>query len=184
MQHSAGKPILLFDGVCNLCNEWVNFIIDHDPEARILYAPLQSRVARQLLGQHKSDFTKSKFPNSDTARLTFDSPDHPDFGISDHTGSETDNVDPGKMYNLNSETVILLDGGNVYVRSDAILQLAGHLGGVIGVLRLGRLIPRFIRDAVYNWIARNRYVWFGKREACRVPEPGIRERFLEMNNEQ
>ncbi len=132
------KPVLFFDGVCNLCNSWVNFVIDRDPEARILFAPLQSEISRSLL-------------------LQFD-------------------MDADAM-----DTVVLLDQGRLYERSDAVLQLVGYLGGPVRLIRAGVLVPRFLRDAVYNYIAKKRYRWFGKRDECRVPEPGLKNRFLDMN---
>ncbi len=138
MKQSPQKPVLLFDGVCNLCNRWVNFVIDRDPEARILFAPLQSDAARRLLKQ-------------------FD-------------------IDVDAM-----DTVILLDQEKVYERSDAVLHLAGYLKGPVRLLRAGIIVPRFLRNALYDFIAKKRYRWFGQRNECRMPEPELKNRFLEMN---
>lgn len=77
-----------------------------------------------------------------------------------------------------SSTVILEDGGKFRVRSDAALAILVGLGGGWRSAALLRVIPRPIRDAVYDWIARRRFRWFGRREECRVPEPAQREQFL------
>ncbi len=138
MSRSNEKPVLLFDGVCNLCNRWVNYVIDRDPKGRIMFAPLQSDAGRKLL--------------------------------------EVQGLDPDAM-----DTVVLIEGGKAFLRSDAALRVAAHLTGPVRLLRIGRFFPRKLRDALYNFIARRRYRWFGKREECRIPEPGIKDRFLEMS---
>ncbi|MEX0680429.1 MAG: thiol-disulfide oxidoreductase DCC family protein [Balneolales bacterium] len=132
-------PVLLFDGVCNFCNGWVNFVIDHDPQAHIHFAPLQSKAAHNLLRQY--------------------------------------NISHRKM-----DTIILVDNGKIYEKSDALLRLFTYLTGIVRWLRFCAIIPRFIRNRIYNLIARNRYAWFGKQEQCRLPEPGIKERFLELSD--
>ncbi len=140
LQAAKEKPVLLFDGFCNLCNKWVNIIIDRDPDAGIRFAPLQSGAGRSLL--------------------------------------ESAGYHPDKK-----DTVILIDNGKVYERSDAVLQLVRYLRGSIRLLRVMVVIPRPARDFIYNVIARRRYGWFGKRTECRVPEPGIKERFLEFSDD-
>jgi len=77
-----------------------------------------------------------------------------------------------------SNTVILEDDGRLRVRSDAALAILTGLGGACRAAALLRLIPRPLRDAVYDWIARHRFRWFGRRAECRVPNPEERERFL------
>ena len=76
------------------------------------------------------------------------------------------------------DTVVLIVGGKVYLRSDAPLEVARHIGGVWRWLYPFRLIPPFIRDAVYRFIARNRYRWFGRNEVCWLPRPEWKDRFL------
>lgn len=134
--HDADHAIVFFDGVCNLCNGAVNFIIDRDPEGYFHFAPLQSSVAREHL--------------------------------SGTVGGETD-----------LETIILLENGTAYDRSTAALRIARHLNGPWRLLYFALVIPRPLRDAVYSWIARNRYDWFGRRETCRMPTPELKSRFLE-----
>lgn len=127
---------MFFDGVCNLCNGAVNFIIDRDPDAYFRFAPLQSDVAEQYL----------------SAR--------------DEGGS-------------NLSTIVLAESGTVYVRSTAALRIARQLSGPWPLLFGAIAVPRPLRDAVYDWVARHRYDWFGQRDQCRVPTPDVKARFLE-----
>ncbi len=130
-------PIILFDGVCNLCNASVLFIIDRDPSAHFHFAPLQSDVARELM---------------------------------DRAGEPIPSGDP--------DSIVLLANGRVYRSSTAALRIARQLGGPTRLLAAFVIVPRPIRDLVYRWIARNRYRWFGRTEACRVPTPALAARFL------
>jgi len=77
------------------------------------------------------------------------------------------------------DSVILYYKGKYYSRSSAALRIARLLGGAWVVLYAGMILPRFIRDGIYEWIARNRYKWFGKRNECMIPTPGLRSRFLQ-----
>jgi predicted DCC family thiol-disulfide oxidoreductase YuxK len=131
-------PVILFDGVCNLCSGAVRFIVERDPEGIFRFASLQSQAGRQLLR---------------------------DYGVEPHAG------DP--------DTVILIDHGRALDRSTAALHIALRLGGRYKlVFWLGRFVPRFVRDIVYDFVARHRYRWFGKTDACMVPTPELRARFL------
>ncbi|NJL75454.1 MAG: thiol-disulfide oxidoreductase DCC family protein [Saprospiraceae bacterium] len=128
--------VLLFDGVCNLCNGFVQFVIQRDKEEKFKFAPLQSEIAAQLLA-----------------------------------GTV---VQP---YLLNS--VVLVEGKRVYTHSDAALLVGKRLGGIWFVLSsLAAVFPTSFRNVVYNWIAKNRYRWFGKKEACMLPTPKLKNRFL------
>lgn len=133
---SQPHPIILFDGVCNLCNASVNFVIDRDPDARFRFGALQSDAGRALLSRHAMD----------------------DRWL---------------------DSIVLVEEEGVYTASDAALRIAVHLKGAWGLMRIFRIVPRPIRDAVYNWIARNRYHWFGKEDACRLPTPELRARFID-----
>ena len=135
VQESHTKPILLFDGVCNLCNGSVQFIINRDPEGIFQFAALQSDVGQQLL-KH--------------------------FNL------------PEKELN----SVVLIQNGQCYTHSDAPLQIAKKMGGWLRILTVFQPVPVVIRNIVYNWIARNRYRWFGRQESCMVPTPELRQRFL------
>jgi len=78
----------------------------------------------------------------------------------------------------NFDTMLLLEDGEVYDRSTAALRIARHLDGLWPVCYVFIIIPRPVRDLVYNWIARNRYEWFGRTEACLLPTPDLRDRFV------
>jgi predicted DCC family thiol-disulfide oxidoreductase YuxK len=131
----ASGPVLLFDGVCNLCNGSVRWVIAHDPAARVRFASLQSDAGRALLAQH---------------------------------GLALDAMD----------SVVLVDGDRHWLRSDAALEVLRRLGGAWALAALLRFVPRVLRDAVYDLVARNRYGWWGKREECWVPTPELQARFL------
>lgn len=76
------------------------------------------------------------------------------------------------------DTVWLIWNNEALCRSAAVLRVAALLGFPYSLLRIGRIIPRFIRDAMYDFVAKRRHSWFGKREACRLPTAAERERFL------
>ena len=76
------------------------------------------------------------------------------------------------------DTVLLVEGHSLFERSDAVLLATSRMGFPWGAVRVFRLVPRAWRDALYNWVARNRYRWFGKLDHCILPTPETRERFL------
>ena len=82
--------------------------------------------------------------------------------------------DPGDLH-----SIILLMDGKAYQKSTAALKIARQLSGPWPLLYAFIIVPAFIRDAVYSFIAKNRYKWFGKMETCRIPTPDMRERFLD-----
>lgn len=130
------NPIIFFDGVCNLCNASINFIIDRDKNHYFHFASLQSDAAIE--------------------NLTTLEPTHSDLG-----------------------TVILLENGTVYAKSTAALRIARKLDGLWPILYVFTIIPPFLRDFVYDLVARNRYKWFGKQDTCRIPEPELKSLFLD-----
>ena len=75
-------------------------------------------------------------------------------------------------------TVILYENGTFYTHSDVALRVAHNLTGLWPLVGVFWLIPKPIRDFIYDWIARNRYKWFGKKEACMLPRPEWKSRFL------
>lgn len=131
-------PVLLFDGVCNLCNSSVDFIVRHDPRGLVKFASLQSRTGRQLL---------------EMAGLPAD-------------------------YDA---SLVLVEGDRFSTSSDAALRVARYLTAPWSWAAIFRVVPRSIRDAVYRWISRNRYNWFGKRDTCRIPTPEERKRFIDSD---
>jgi predicted DCC family thiol-disulfide oxidoreductase YuxK len=76
------------------------------------------------------------------------------------------------------DTMVLIEGDRPCTRSTAGLKIARRLSGLWPFLSVFLIVPRFLRDAVYSFIARNRYRWWGRQDACMVPTPEVRERFL------
>ena len=137
----ADQRVILFDGVCNLCNGSVNWVIARDPQERFQFASLQSQVAENLL-----------HGVMDEQELA----DHPD-------------------------SIVLVDAGGAHVRSTAALSIAAGMGLPYSLARVFFAIPRPLRDLVYNWVARNRYRWFGRQESCMLPTPDLTSRFLDAD---
>ncbi|WP_353480026.1 thiol-disulfide oxidoreductase DCC family protein [Haliscomenobacter sp.] len=129
------KSVILFDGVCNLCNGFVQTTINVDPQGKFQFAALQSEFGQEIL-------TKANLP----------------------------------IDKLN--TVILYDNGKIFTHSDVPLEICRRLGGFWRLLLVFKLIPRALRNRLYNWVASNRYRWFGKSETCMIPTPELRKRFL------
>ncbi len=129
------NPVLLFDGVCNLCSGSVQFVLNRNKKANLSFASLQSEYGKKAL-------ENSKLPQDYTSSL------------------------------------VLLENGNTYVKSDAALRLAKHLDGLWKLGSVFLIIPRFIRNPIYDLVARNRYNWFGEKEVCWIPEEKWNNRFL------
>jgi predicted DCC family thiol-disulfide oxidoreductase YuxK len=131
---SADGPVLLFDGVCNLCTGAVRFVVPRDPDGRIRFATLQSSVGQALLARH-------------------DLPDDLD-------------------------SVVLIEGDRAYTKSAAAIRVAELLGWPYRAATVARLLPRRLRDAAYEFVAANRYDWFGRKAQCMVPSDDVSDRFL------
>jgi predicted DCC family thiol-disulfide oxidoreductase YuxK len=129
------NSIILFDGVCNLCDGVVQIVLNKDKKARFRFAALQSERGTALLKQ---------------------------FGLS----------------TTNYNSFVLIESGRVFQKSTAALRVLKGLGGVWILLYAFIIVPRPIRDYIYDWVARNRYRFFGKKEECMLPTPEIRARFL------
>ena len=135
-EENLKEDIILFDGVCNLCNRLVIFIIHRDYSARFRFATLQSIRGQQLIMDGK--YTASDF-----------------------------------------NSVIYIKGEKYYFKSSAILHILFDLGGMWKILYAFIILPSFIRDYVYELIAKSRYRIFGKRSTCMVPTEEILDRFLQ-----
>ena len=130
------KQIVLFDGVCNLCNNAVQFVIRRDKKDRFRFAALQSEAGLRLVQER---------------------------------GIDTSQVD----------SIILIEPRVAYyTKSEAALRIARSLGGLWPAMWVFMGIPPGLRDLVYDWVARNRYRIFGKRQACMVPTPELKNKFL------
>lgn len=134
------KKIILFDGVCNLCNSTIQFIIKRDKNTIFRYASLQSNFGKKLLLKHQSSL-----PNT-----------------------------------LDSIILINTTQNKAYYKSSAALQIAKHLNGLYPILYVGMVLPTWIRDSIYSFIAKNRYKWFGKLEQCSIPSPELKKLFLDQ----
>ncbi|WP_224490451.1 thiol-disulfide oxidoreductase DCC family protein [Robertkochia flava] len=138
MELEAGKKVILFDGVCNLCNGAINFVIKRDHQDRFRYASLQSEIGKALLKERKID---------------------------------TNEID----------SIVLIEPGVAYfVKSDAALEIAEGLGWPWKTLYVfNYILPVQLRDKLYDFVARNRYRWFGKKDQCMIPTPALRSKFLD-----
>ena len=130
------KKIILFDGVCNLCNAAVQFIIEKDKKDIFRFVALQSDLGKE---------------------------------ITNHIG-----VNPEKI-----DSIILYEPGIAYhLKSDAALKIASELGGIYGFLSVLSFLPNKINDTIYDYIAKKRYKWYGKKEHCMIPTPELKAKFL------
>jgi predicted DCC family thiol-disulfide oxidoreductase YuxK len=134
--HKLPHPVILFDGVCNLCSGSVQFIIKHDPKHQFRFASLQSGLGQQVLQEFNLPVQQ--------------------FG-----------------------SFILLEKGVAYTKSAAALRVTKKLSGLWSGLYAFMIVPAFIRNAVYDVVARNRYKWFGKKDACWIPTPELKGLFLD-----
>jgi len=134
-------PLILFDGVCNLCNTAVQWVIARDQHATFRFASLQSAAARTAIEERIGADAASRLPDS----------------------------------------IVLLDERGLHTRSTAALRIATKLGFPWSLAAIWFVLPRFLRDPVYDFIGKRRYRWFGKKDACMVPSPELRARFLDAN---
>lgn len=87
-----------------------------------------------------------------------------------------------KQYNLPTQQMdsfIFIDGNVAYTQSTAAIKVCSNLNGLWPMCKVFLIVPKFIRDGLYNWVAKNRYKWFGEKESCMIPTPDIRARFLQ-----
>lgn len=132
-------PVLLFDGVCNLCSGVVQWVARRQALDHVRFASLQSEYGQGMLRRH---------------------------------GLPADDL----------RSFVMVADGRLYRRSDAAVRLVHDLDGWWRLLRFMRFVPRFLRDWVYDFVARNRYRWFGRKDACMIPGPELRARFLDEMN--
>ena len=128
--------LILFDGVCNLCNSSIQLIIKNDKKDHFLFASLQSDAGQQFLLQNNRE-------------------------------------------NLNFESILLIEDGQVYEKSEAVLRICRRLSGGFPLLYGLRIIPRILRDFIYDKVAKYRYKWFGKQDVCMMPSKDLKMKFLD-----
>ena len=131
--HDFPNNTILFDGVCNFCNFWVDFVIKFDEKKRFKFCFLQEEKSKKFI-----------------------------------SNNELKNVD----------TIVLLINNKIYTKSDAALKVMASMNKYFMFVYIFFLIPRLIRDFVYDFIGKNRYKIFGKSEFCRVPDKEDLDRFI------
>ena len=136
MELPKHKKIILFDGVCNLCESSVLFVIKYDKKDVFRFVALQSDLGKNIIR---------------------------------HIGMDSKHID----------SIVLYEPGIAYYyKSQAALEIAKSLGGFFHFGTLFRIIPNGIRNWVYDYVAKNRYVWYGKKALCLIPTPEIQSKFL------
>ena len=131
-----GKKIILFDGICNLCESSVLFVIKHDKKDIFRFVPLQSDLGKEIVK---------------------------------HIGLNSKHID----------SVIVYEPGISYnYKSAAAIEIAKDLGGFFHLGTLFRIIPTGLRNMLYDYIAKNRYLWYGKKENCFIPTDELKSKFL------
>lgn len=131
--------LVLFDGVCNLCDSIVNFIIKRDPKKKLKFTSLQSEIGESILLEY---------------------------------GYRADSL----------SSIVFLSGGKAFTKSRAVLEIMRHLPACWPLVYAFIIVPPFIRDWLYDFIAKNRYKWFGKVESCLLPTADLNSRFVKLEN--
>lgn len=129
------KKLILFDGVCNLCDASVQFVIKHDKNDVFRYTALQSDLGKEIIKKFNVD-------------------------------RKTDSV------------LLYTPDDRLYYKSTAALKIAARLGFPRNLLGIFLVVPTFIRNWMYDYIAKNRYSWYGKKEECMIPTPELKSKFL------
>lgn len=131
------KNLILFDGVCNLCDGAVQYVIKNDNKNLFLFAPLQSETGNNIIEKYHID---------------------------------TQKID---------SIILYIPEKGVFFKSTAALKMASYLSFPAKLWAIFLIVPNFIRNWVYDFIARNRYKWFGKKEECMIPTPELKSKFLD-----
>lgn len=130
------KKIILFDGVCNLCDATVQFIIKHDKHDVFRFVALQSELGQQIV----------KYIGVDTSK---------------------------------TDSIILYEPGHAYYyKAEAAIKIAKELGGIYSLMGIFSIFPDWFSNKVYDYVARNRYKWYGKKDECMIPTPEMKAKFL------
>ncbi len=131
------KKVILFDGVCNLCNNAVTKVIKYDKKNAFLFAAIQSKSGQEIIN----------YLNIDTTKI---------------------------------DSIILYEPNISYdIKSTAALKVMNDFGGFWKITQIGWVFPESFRNFIYDYIAKNRYNWFGKKESCMIPTPALKAKFLD-----
>lgn len=131
------KKIILFDGVCNLCDSLLQFVIRHDKKDVFRFVALQSTLGQEIVN---------------------------------HIGIQNKNID---------SIILYVPGVAYYYKSSAALEIARELGGFFHLGTIFKIIPTVLRNHIYDYVAKNRYSWYGKKASCMIPTPELKSKFLE-----
>jgi len=131
------KKIILFDGVCNLCDSLLQFVIHHDKKDVFRFVALQSPLGQEIVN---------------------------------HIGIQNENID---------SVILYVPGVAYYYKSSAALEIARELGGFFHLGTIFKIIPTVLRNHIYDYVAKNRYSWYGKKASCMIPTPELKSKFLE-----
>lgn len=131
------KRLILFDGVCNLCNSSVQYVIKNDKKNTFLFTALQSETGQKIIEKFNID------------------------------SSKTDSI------------LLYTEEKGISSKSTAAIKIAYSLGFPISLITVFFIVPPFIRNWVYDYIAKNRYKWYGKKESCMIPTPELKSKFLD-----
>ena len=131
------KKIILFDGLCNLCNNSVSRVIKNDKDNQFVFTSLQSETGKKIINYL--------------------------------------NINSSKI-----DSIVLFEPKVAYdIKSTAALKIMNAFGGFWKISQILYIIPKPLRDLCYNFIAKNRYKWFGKKDSCMVPTPELTSKFLD-----
>jgi len=130
------KKLILFDGVCNLCNNAVLKIIRQDKNDIFLFTSIQSNVGKNIINELGIDISK------------------------------IDSI------------VLYIPGGNYFIKSEAVFKIANEFKGAWKIIQAIGNFPDFLNNLFYDFVARNRYRWFGKKEECMIPSEKLNSKFL------
>ncbi|WP_417460576.1 thiol-disulfide oxidoreductase DCC family protein [Kordiimonas sp.] len=135
----SDNPVMLYDGVCNLCNRSVRFVLKRDKAHRFRFASLQSSEAQAILAVH---------------------------GVT-----------------IEMDTIYLVMDGKLYDRSSAVLRIMAKLSALWPLMVVFLVIPKSVRDWIYNKVGENRYRLFGRTDTCQLPDKDVRQYFLDINRD-
>lgn len=128
------RPLVLFDGVCNLCDGFVQFVLKHEQDNELMFTSLQGEAGSYVIAHHQlpAGFDKS---------------------------------------------ILVYEGGKLYQKSQAVFRIIRHLRNPYKAFGVLKIVPGFIRNFVYDMVAKNRYGMFGKKDECMIPTPELKARF-------
>lgn len=130
------KKIILFDGICNLCNSSIQLIIKKDRNDDFRFVAIQSELGQKIIKHIGVDLSKT-------------------------------------------DSILLYEPRNAYYyKAEAVFKISEYLGGLYSLVSVLSIVPKSLSNFVYDYIAKNRYKWYGKKESCMIPTPELKAKFL------